>query len=56
MKGNIIYVDFIYGRKRVGYLKYLITTKSFSFVRYFKFLFSYEDRNSYVNIKVKNVQ
>ena len=56
MKGNVIYVDFIYRRKRVSYIRFLITTKSFSLVRYFKFLFLTEERNSNVNIRVKNVQ
>lgn len=56
MKGNVIYVDFIYRRKKVSYIRFLITTKSFSFVRYFKFLFLTEERNSNVNIRVKNVQ
>lgn len=56
MKGNVIYVDFIYRRKRVSYIRFLITTKSFSFVRCFKFLFLTEERNSNVNIRVKNVQ
>lgn len=56
MKGNVIYVDFIYRREKVSYLRFLITTKSFSFVRYFKFLFSTKERNSTINTKVKNVQ
>ena len=48
MKGNVIYVDFIYKRKRVSYIRL--------FVRYFKFLFLTEERNSNVNIRVKKVQ
>ena len=56
MRKNIIYVDFIYSHKKVNFLKFLITTKSFSIIKYLKFIFLNNKKIYNSNIRVKNVQ
>lgn len=56
MKGKVIYVDFLYNRKKVGYFNHKVLTFSHRLISKFKNFFIKDNSSLYTNTRVKKVQ
>lgn len=56
MKKNVIYVDFIFTRKKINYLNFYILYLFSFFGKHFKVIFKAKDKSSELSSQIKKIQ